>query len=193
MPGVIDGEGDRAARIKSMGLGKQSDEVKRENAQARPDRRTQLLHRIFELGVLAKGIDGALELIGGVLLLVLSPSALRGTIFILVEAELKEDPTDLVANLLVHNTSTMIHSRGAASLFLLVHGAVKLGLVGGLATRKSWSYPAAILIFTGFTIYQLHQLAQQYSGFLGIVTLLDIIVVLSIAAEYRYVRKRQRR
>jgi uncharacterized membrane protein len=95
-----------------------------------------------------------------------------------------------VANLLVHNTSTVIHSRGAASLFLLVHGAVKLGLVCGLVARRPWSYPAAIMIFTAFTIYQLQQLAQQYSGFLGIVTLLDIIVILSIAAEYRYVRKR---
>jgi hypothetical protein len=65
-------------------------------------RRTRLLHRIFELGVLAKGIDGGLELIGGLLLLVLSPAAIRGTVLILVQGELKEDPTDLVANLLLH-------------------------------------------------------------------------------------------
>jgi uncharacterized membrane protein len=63
-------------------------------------RQGRLLHRIFELGVIAKGIDGALELIGGLLLLFLSPTAITGAILFLVQGELKEDPTDLVANLL---------------------------------------------------------------------------------------------
>ncbi len=150
--------------------------------------RTLLLHRIFVLGVLAKGVDGALELIGGLLLLFLSPAAIRGTIFFLVRGELKEDPTDLVANLLVHNARTVIQTRVPASAFLIVHGLVKLGLIGGLATGKFWSYPAAIVVFTGFTIYQLYQLAHHNSLFLEAVTVLDLIVIFLIVAEYRNVR-----
>jgi uncharacterized membrane protein len=149
---------------------------------------TPLLHYIFVLGVLAKGVDGALELIGGLLLLLLSPAAIRGTIFFLVHGELKEDPTDLIANLLVHNAGTVIQTRVPASAFLIVHGVVKLGLVGGLATGKLWSYPAAIVIFTGFTIYQLYQLAHHNSLFLEIISVLDLIVIFLIIAEYRNVR-----
>jgi uncharacterized membrane protein len=169
---------------------------KKDTVNVKPDERLSkscdkawLLHRIFELAVLAKGLDGAVELIGGLLLLVLSPAAIKSTIFLLVQGELKEDPTDLVANLLVHNTSTVIQTRFAACAFLIVHGVVKLALVSGLVTNQLWSYPAAIVVFTGFTIYQVYQLTQQNSWFLEIVTILDIIVVLSVIAEYRHVKR----
>ncbi len=155
-------------------------------------RRARLLHRLFELGVLAKGVDGALELIGGFLLLFLSAASIRGAILFLVQGELKEDPTDLVANLIVHNTVTVIRGRFAAAAFLIVHGVVKLGLVGGLAANKLWSYPAAIVVFTGFAIYQLYELGRQTSLFLGITTILDIIVVLLVILEYRHVRRLRR-
>lgn len=153
----------------------------------RKSRRT--LHRFFELGILVKGIDGGLELVGGLLLLFLSPAAFRGIIFFFVRGELKEDPTDLVANLLLHTTGSVIQVRVSASVLLIVHGAVKLLLVGGLAANKHWSYPAAIVVFAAFTVYQLYQLGHQYSLFLGIVTLLDAIVILLVIEEYRHVGK----
>jgi uncharacterized membrane protein len=143
--------------------------------------------------VIAKGIDGAVELIGGLLLLFLSPAAIRGVILLLVQGELREDPTDLVANFLVHNTGTIIRGRVPASSFLIVHGVVKLALVGGLATNKLWSYPAAIVVFTVFAIYQIYQLVQQNSLFLWTVTTLDIVVVLLIVAEYRHVKSARMR
>ena len=169
--------------------------LRRENVEVKCDdrRRLRLLHRLFEFGVIAKGVDGALELIGGMLLLLLSPAAITGTILFLVEGELKEDPTDLVANLLLHNTRTIIDTRISASAFLIVHGVVKLGLVAGLASSKLWSYPAAIVVFTGFTIYQIYQLTRQSSLFLGVVTVLDIVVVLLVIAEYRHVMLARRR
>jgi uncharacterized membrane protein len=167
--------------------------VESSEAHSRNSNWMPLLHRLFELGVLAKGVDGAFELFGGLLLLLLSPAAIRGTIFLLVQGELKEDPTDLVANLLVRNAGTVIQSRVPASTFLIVHGLVKLALVGGLATNKLWSYPAAIVVFTGFTIYQVYQFSHQYSLFLEIVTVLDIVIVLLVVAEYRHVRLAKRR
>ncbi len=162
-------------------------------SQLESGRQRRILHRIFQLGVIAKGIDGALELIGGISLLFLSAASITGAIWLLVQGELKEDPTDFVANLLVHNTGTIIKSRVPAGTFLILHGAVKLALVGGLATNKLWSYPAAILVFAGFAIYQIYQLVQQNSLFLGMVTALDIVVVLLIVAEYRNVRSARSR
>jgi uncharacterized membrane protein len=176
-----------------MPLSRETVQVKCDDSQSRSGRRVRLLHRLFELGVVAKGVDGALELIGGLLLLLLSPAAITGTIWFLVQGELKEDPTDLVANLLLHNTRTIVDIRFSTSAFLIVHGVVKLGLVGGLATNQLWSYPAAIVVFTGFTIYQVYQLTQQSSLFLEIITVLDIIVVILIVAEYQHVRSSRKR
>lgn len=94
----------------------------------------------------------------------------------------------LVANLLLQTTRSAIGVRGPASVFLNVHGIVKLALVAGLAANRLWSYPAAILVFAGFTIYQLYQLGRQNSLFLGTVTVLDVVVILLVIAEYRHMK-----
>ena len=150
--------------------------------------RRRTLHRFFELGILIKGIDGGLELVGGLLLLFLAPATISGILFFLVRGELKEDPTDLIANLLLHSTGKAIQAKLSASAFLIVHGAVKLLLVVGLAANRLWSYPTAIAVFAGFTIYQIFQLWHQSSLFLGTVTVLDIVVVLLVFGEYRRVK-----
>jgi uncharacterized membrane protein len=148
----------------------------------------RIFHRFFELGIIIKGIDGGLELFSGLLLVFLPPAAIDRVVLFFVAGELKEDPTDLVANLLLHTTRSAIEVRVSASAFLIVHGIVKLALVGGLATNRLWSYPVAILVFAGFTIYQVYQLSQQYSLFLEVVTVLDVIVIVLIIAEYRRMR-----
>ena len=73
--------------------------------------------------------------------------------------------------------------------YLIVHGAVKLLLVGGLAANKRSSYPVAIVAFTAFTVNQLYLLRHQYSLFLGIVTFLDVIFILLNIQEYGNVGK----
>jgi uncharacterized membrane protein len=162
--------------------------AERNESKSKSSACTHLLHCVFQIGVVAKGVDGALELIVGVLLLLLPAAAIRGVILFLVQGELNEDPTDRVATLLVHNTGRIIQSRTSASVFLIIHGAVKLGLAGGLVTNQLWSYPAAIVVFTGLAIYQVYQIAHHYSLFLTAITALDVIVVLLVIAEYRQVR-----
>jgi uncharacterized membrane protein len=44
--------------------------------------RRRLLHRIFELGAIAKRIDGALERVGSLLPLFVSPVAITGAILL---------------------------------------------------------------------------------------------------------------
>jgi hypothetical protein len=43
----------------------------------------RILHRFFELGILIKGVDGGLELVGGLLLVFLSPVAINRVLLFL--------------------------------------------------------------------------------------------------------------
>lgn len=52
-------------------------------------------------GLIAKGIYGAIELFGGVLLLLTSHSSINKVIEFLTFHEIKEDPKDLVMNLFI--------------------------------------------------------------------------------------------
>ena len=150
------------------------------------------LHRFFVLGVLIKGIDGVLQLVSGFLLLYLSPATINSVVFFFVRDELKEDPEDLFVNLLLRATKTILQTKTLTSVLLLVHGGAKLLLVAGLATNKLWSYPAAIVVFAVFTAYQLYELTYQASLFMATVTVLDAIVIVLIAAEYRHVTMAKR-
>ena len=159
-----------------------------DQVESRHPSRKRTLHRFFQLGIFVKGVDGGLELVGGLLLLFLTPATISGILSFFIGGELKEDPTDLVANLLLHTTGRVVQAKVSASVFLIVHGAVKLLLVAGLAANRLWSYPTAIAVFAGFTIYQIFQLWHQRSLFLATVTVLDVIVILLVLEEYRQVK-----
>ena len=57
---------------------------------------------VFEVGIVLKCLNGLLELVGGVLLLIVSPAAIKGVVRTLTEGELYEDPHDLIASRLLH-------------------------------------------------------------------------------------------
>ena len=75
---------------------------------------TTLLDKVFKISLVLKGWDGALELVGGILLLVVSPTQLGSVVQFLTQHELSEDPHDVVATTLVHlaGTSSLSGSRG---------------------------------------------------------------------------------
>ena len=59
-------------------------------------------HRLFQVAVVVKGIDGVLEFIGGVLLLFVSPTALHRLVVALTQHELAEEPDDWLVMTLRH-------------------------------------------------------------------------------------------
>ena len=59
------------------------------------------IHLLFKIGVVIKGVDGALEAIAGFALFFTTTAALRTLVDWLTAGELQEDPTDFVANHLV--------------------------------------------------------------------------------------------
>ena len=61
------------------------------------------LDRVFEIGIIAKGLNGAAELIGGVLLLLANPERIRHIAVLLTQGELSEDPHDLIATRILHS------------------------------------------------------------------------------------------
>ena len=77
---------------------------------------TSLLDKVFEGGIIIKGLTGLLEFIGGLLLLFVSPDQMRQFVTVITQRELLEDPNDRVANLLLHATS---HFSAGGKTFLI--------------------------------------------------------------------------
>lgn len=154
-----------------------------------PDR---TLHRLFDLGVVIKGIDGALELAGGVLLVVVKPLTLNAMIVFLTAHEISEDPADLVANLLRNSVRHLsMNTTLFAGVYLLAHGLVKLFLVVGLLRGRQWAYPAALWFLAAFVLYQVYRILLTESLPLTALTAFDLVVMSLIWREYRF-RKQAR-
>lgn len=136
-----------------------------------------LLDRTFEISLIVKGLDGLLELIGGLLLLVVSPVTINAFTVWITQHELSEDPHDFVATRLLHLSAGLTGSATHfAAAYLLLHGAVKVVLVVAVLRNQLWAYPwmiAFLLIFIG---YQLYRIALEPEAWLIALTVFDAFV-----------------
>ncbi|MDE3098188.1 MAG: DUF2127 domain-containing protein [Verrucomicrobiota bacterium] len=153
-------------------------------------KRTNWLHWAFETGIWLKGIDGALELIGGCLFLIIRPSALNRIVAFLTQHELQEDPDDLVANALRHASDHLSSgSKLIGAAYLLAHGALKVFLAAGILRGKLWCYPTAIALMGMLALLEIVRAAFHFSIPLFAAAGVDIIIVALIWREYRLIRK----
>jgi uncharacterized membrane protein len=148
---------------------------------------SKALDRTFEVGLVLKGLDGVLEVVGGILLLVVSPHAIQHLARVLTAHELSEDPHDLIARYLLHTTG---HLTGSTTLFgavyLLSHGIAKVVLVALVLRHKLWAYPWLIVLLLAFIGYQLYRITfVRFSWGLTALTIFDIALVWLTWREYR--------
>lgn len=154
------------------------------------DSRARFAHVLFRIGVWIKGLDGILELIGGTLFLFISRSALGRVVAFLTAHELSEDPHDLLANALRHAVEHLSSdTKLFGSVYLLVHGFIKVFLVWGLLRNRLWAYPTAIAFLCAFVGYQAYRVSRHFSIALLVLTVVDIGIVLLIIHEYIHVRR----
>jgi len=141
---------------------------------------------VFEVGIILKGLNGFLELVGGVLLLVVSPAAIKGIVRTLTVGELSEDPHDLIATRLLH-TAGGLTGAGLTfgAVYLLIHGVVKVTLVIALLRNQLWAYPWMITVLLAFIAYQIYLIILSPTPGLVALTAFDVFIVVLTWREYR--------
>jgi hypothetical protein len=101
--------------------------------------------------LLLKAADGALEIVAGALLLIVSPSTIDRIARRLTAHELSEDPHDRIAQFILHTSDHL--SSGAtlfAAVYLLSHGVSKVVLVAFVLRDNLWAYPWLIALLAVF-------------------------------------------
>lgn len=178
------------------GMAKQAGESARTPSDGGPVKPlSPALDKTFRIGLVLKGIDGVLEVAGGILLLFVSPQSIQHLVRALTAHELSQDPHDLIARYLVHSTS---HLNSGITIFgavyLLSHGIAKVVLVALVLRDKLWAYPWLIVLLLAFIAYQLYQItAVRFSAGLTALTILDAALVWLTWREYRSRRAQRRR
>jgi uncharacterized membrane protein len=145
------------------------------------------LDKTFKIGLVLKGLDGILEVAGGILLLFVSPHAIEHIVRVLTAHELSEDPHDLIARHLLHSTSHL--SAGITlfgAIYLLSHGIAKIVLVALVLRDKLWAYPWLIALLLAFIAYQIYRItAVNFSVWLTALTVFDAALAWLTWREYQ--------
>lgn len=150
---------------------------------------TTLLDKFYEAGIIIKGIDGSLELIGGLLVLLVPRNVIEHLTNVLTHNELANDPHDFLANHIAHAGHQLATgSHWFAAAFLLTHGLVKVGLVVALLLQKLWAYPWALVVLTLFLGYQIYLLVVRPTFGMWFLSVLDVIIIWLIWREWRQIR-----
>ena len=150
-----------------------------------PGARGDALDTTFNIALVLKGLDGLLELVGGLLLFVFSPASINALAQRLTQHELTQDPQDFWAHHLLHLTGNLHRTQAFGALYLLFHGVVKLVVVVGLFRRERWAYPVAFVFLGGFVIYQVYRMTYAPTVGLALLTVFDLFIIWLTWREYR--------
>jgi uncharacterized membrane protein len=147
---------------------------------------SERLDLAFRVSVALKGLDGLLEIVGGLVLLFVSPHSINQLLRWATAHELAQDPHDLVARHLLHSASQLSHSTTLyGAVYLLAHGIAKVILVVLVLRNKLWAYPWMIGLLMVFIAYQLYRITYRPSVALVALTLFDAFVAWLTWREYR--------
>lgn len=148
---------------------------------------------LFRLSISAKGAHAALEVFGGLALLLTKPDAVLRIVALLTQDELVEDPNDLVANYALHAAQALtLGTEQFAAWYLLSHGVVKILLVSALLRAKLWAYPISLVVFGVFIGYQVYRYTfTRALGLIGL-SIFDLLVIWLIWLEYQALRRHAR-
>ena len=139
--------------------------------------------------MILKGIDGLLEVVGGVLVLIFGAPGVGGVVAFLTQHELAEDPRDLVAGFLVRHTEHLgVATVHFAAAYLLVHGIIKVGLAIGLLRGRRGVFPLALAFLGLFLVYQGYRMLLMPSAALAVLIVVDAAILALIWKEYTATR-----
>ncbi len=158
------------------------------HAAAPGEARQRRIHRIFQVGVALKAIDGVLELAAGVL------AVFAGSIAEPIERLARRESIAGRRDALAHAIQRYVpyiahHAHVFAAVYLFSHGAVKVVLAIALLKNRLWAYPAALIVFALFVLYQLFRYTQTHSISLLVLTVLDVIIIGLTWHEWRVVKR----
>ena len=151
--------------------------------------RGKLMHQLFDVVIVLKGLDGILEAAAGLCFLFVEREAIRVFVTAITARELSEDPGDFIATTLQQWAAAFGQDTQAFVIaYLLFHGVAKVTLATSLLMEKDWAFPVALIFFSVFVAYASFRLYLGWSWLLAAIILLDLATISLVAREWRVTR-----
>jgi uncharacterized membrane protein len=153
-------------------------------------RRTE---RLFRIAMFVKGLDGAVELIGAIALLLVPATLVNQLVADVISRDLVGSPDGFLARHLMAGTAEFASgNRTFVILYLGLHGVVKLALVVALLRRWMPAYPVAAVVLSVFVAYELYRAVRTSSVVLPVLAAVDVLIIILVVREYLLLRREVR-
>src|SRR5512146_2194178 len=140
----------------------------------------------FNLALLLKAVNGGLEILVGFLVFVTPPSLVLTMVEFITGGELSQDPNDPIASALASAAQSFaVHTHYFLTLYLVLHGVVKILLVIGIFAGKKIAYPLFMLALAIFGAYETYRGFARSETLLQVFAVFDFSLLLLTAYEYR--------
>ncbi len=144
-----------------------------------------ILDKIFEGGIILKGLSGLAEFLSGLALLFISPDNMQRFLAFITQRELAQDPNDKFANFLLHSADHIgSSSRTFIIAYLWIHAIIKLIAVIGILKNKLWAYPFSLITLGALMLYQVYSIIVRVSIGMVLLTVFDVFILWLIWREY---------
>jgi len=150
-----------------------------------PEQERELLW-LFDTALIIKAVNGALEIISAVLILLVPPSLVLKIAAFATSGEVAQDPGDVVAAWLGSVAQSFaVHTHYFLALYLALHGAVKVLLVVGILSGKRLAYPLFMFSLAVFGGYEAYRGIFRGELLLEALAVFDFAVLILTSYEYR--------
>ncbi|MBO0839606.1 MAG: DUF2127 domain-containing protein [Sciscionella sp.] len=150
--------------------------------------------RVFKIAVTLKGLDGASQLLVGILLMIIPVRVIGGWADAIVTRDLLGDPNGPIASHV--KTAAANFANGPthwfAIAYLLFHGVVKLALVFVLLRKILWAFPVGCAVLAAFIVYEIIHAIHTHSIALPILAAMDVIIIVLVWREFLGLRRERR-
>ncbi|MFF4595679.1 DUF2127 domain-containing protein [Amycolatopsis sp. NPDC001319] len=147
--------------------------------------------RLFKIAIALKGLDGALQLVGALILAFIPSSVVTGFTHAVITRDLLGDPSGTLAHHLELATEHFVDggTKTFAVAYLLAHGVIKLALVFALSRKWVRAYPVAMVVLGAFVVYEVYRAIDTHSIALPFFAALDAVIIVLVYREYRQLRR----
>ncbi|WP_176439131.1 DUF2127 domain-containing protein [Puniceibacterium sediminis] len=153
--------------------------------QTRPlPRVPRALDGIYRLGLLSKASVALLQFCAGLGLWLAPAGSLSHLVEGLSTARLLHSPLHPLLPALHHWAAALPDQTSTFyATYLMGHGALSCCVLLAVFLRRRFAYPVAMMVLSGFVIYQLGEYLQTHDPALLLITTVDLIVIFFISVE----------
>ena len=143
-------------------------------------------HRVYILSLWTKAVFAVVEMAVGLAIYFVTLTEVRSLTRWILHLRIFADPHDRRTVVMQHLLGGLpMNAKTFLAVYLLLHGALKIGLVAGLLTGHRWAHPVGLAGLGAFVIYQVEHYFKHGQPIILVMAGFDVFIMVMVWREWQ--------